>query len=154
VTENGTTEDLDRAAIAAVVRTFFSAFTSGPDAARRFDALRQAFLPGAVIVRTCGAEPAVHDVDAFIAPRQALLSGGTLVDFSEGELHGSTEVFGDVAAHFCSYAKTGTQDGAAFTGRGMKSLQLVRTALGWKISAVAWDDEREGVPWPAERTGP
>jgi len=27
----------------------------------------------------------------------------------------------------------------------MKTLQLVRTAGGWRISAVAWDDERDGL---------
>ena len=135
----------DRAAIAGIVRTFFAAFTSGPDSAARLDALREAFLPEAVIVRTCGGEPAVYGVDSFIAPRQALLSGGTLVDFREWELSGHTEVFGDIAQHFCSYAKSGVQDGAPFTARGMKTLQFVRTSVGWRISAAAWDDEREGV---------
>lgn len=135
----------DRAAIAAIVRTFFAAFTSGPDSSARLDALRQAFLPGAVIVRTCGGAPAVYDVDGFISPRQALLAGGTLVDFTEWELSGRTEVFGDIAQHFCSYAKAGVQDGVPFTGRGMKTLQFVRMPAGWRISAAAWDDERDGL---------
>jgi len=135
----------DRAAIAGLVRTFFAAFTSGPDSPARLDALRQAFLPQAVIVRTCGAEPAVYDVDGFIAPRQALLSGGSLVDFSEWEVSGRTEVFGDIAQHFCSYAKQGVQDGTPFTGRGRKTLQFVRMPAGWRISAAAWDDERDGL---------
>src|SRR4051794_24588261 len=86
----------DRGALAEIVRTFFAAFTSGPDATARLDALRAVFLPGAVIVRTCGGEPAVYDVDGFIAPRQALLASGTLVDFRECELRGHTEVFGDI----------------------------------------------------------
>jgi hypothetical protein len=127
------------------VRTFFAAFTSGPDSATRLDALRTAFLPEAVIVRTCGTEPAVYSVDSFIAPRQALLSGGTLLDFSEWELSGRTEVFGDIAQHFCSYAKAGVQNGTPFTGRGKKTVQFIRTAAGWRISAAAWDDEREGL---------
>jgi len=135
----------DRAAIAAIVETFFAAFTSGPDSASRLDALRQAFLPEAVIVRTCGAEPAVYDVEGFIAPRQALLSGGSLVDFSEWQLSGHTELFGDIAQHFCSYAKQGVQDGTPFTGRGKKTLQFVRMPAGWRISAAAWDDERDGL---------
>ena len=135
----------DRKAIAGIVRTFFAAFASGPDCAARLDGLREMFLPEAVIVRTCGGEPAVHGVDSFIAPRQALLSGGTLVDFSEWELRGHTEIFGDIAQHFCSYAKAGVQDGAPFTARGMKTLQFVRTTAGWRISAAAWDDERDGV---------
>jgi hypothetical protein len=135
----------DHEAIASLVRTFFAAFTSGPESATRLDALRALFLPGAVIVRTCGDEPAVLGVDSFIAPRQALLSGGTLVDFSEWELRGHTEVFGDIAHHFGSYAKAWVQDGMPFAARGMKTLQLVRTSAGWRISAVAWDDERDGV---------
>jgi hypothetical protein len=137
--------DADRAAIADLVRTFFAAFTSGPDSIARLDALRAGFLPEAVIIRTCGGQPAVYGVDAFIAPRQALLSGGTLVDFREWELSGRTEVFGDIAQHFCSYAKAGVQDGRPFTARGMKTLQFVRTSTGWRISAAAWDDERDGL---------
>ena len=135
----------DRAAIARIVETFFAAFTSGPDVAARLDALRNAFLPEAVIVRTCGGEPTVYDVDSFIAPRQVLLSDGALVDFREWELSGHTEVFGDIAHHFCSYAKSGVQDGNPFTARGMKTLQFVRTLAGWRISAAAWDDERDGL---------
>jgi hypothetical protein len=134
--------DADRAVIAGLVRTFFDAFTSGPESPARLDALRGAFLPAAVIVRTCGGEPAVYDVDGFITPRQALLSGGRLVDFREWELTGQTEVFGDIAQHFCGYAKAGVQDGVPFTGQGMKTMQFVRTLAGWRISAAAWDDER------------
>ncbi len=137
--------DGDRAAIADIVRTFFAAFTSGPDSADRLDALRAAFIPEAVVIRTCGLAPAVYGVDGFIAPRQALLSDGSLVDFSEWELSGRTDVFGDIAQHFCSYAKAGVQNGMPFTGSGMKTLQFVRTPAGWRISAVAWDDEREGL---------
>ncbi|BEL03929.1 hypothetical protein Q0Z83_021200 [Actinoplanes sichuanensis] len=135
----------DRAAIAGIVRTFFAAFTSGADCAARLDALRQVFLPEAVIIRTCGGEPVVYGVDGFIAPRRKLLTDGTLTDFREWEVSGRTEIFGDIAQHFCEYAKAGVQNGVGFTGRGMKTLQFVRTSAGWRISAAAWDDEREGL---------
>jgi hypothetical protein len=140
----------DRAVIAGIVRTFFAAFTSEEDGGARLDALRQLFLPGAVIVRTGGGEPAVYDVDSFIAPRRELLAGGTLTGFREWELSGRTEIFGDIAQHFCGYAKAGVQQGVPFTGRGMKTLQFVRTPAGWRISAAAWDDEREGLTLPAD----
>jgi hypothetical protein len=58
---------------------------------------------------------------------------------------GHTEMLGDIAQHFCSYAKAGVQDGTPFTARGMKALQFVRTSAGWRISAAAWDDERDGL---------
>lgn len=131
--DEGTIEDL--------VATFFSAFTSGPGVDERMGALRAALLPEAVIVKTCGA-PAVYDVDGFLEPRRALLTGGILTGFREWPESGQTQVYGDIAHHFCAYAKEGVQDGVPFTGRGMKTLQFVRTAAGWRISAAAWDDER------------
>ncbi len=135
----------DRAAIRDVVQTFFDAFISGPDAAATLDALSAVFLPETVIVRTCGDEPVVYGVDGFIAPRRELLLGGAVTGFREWELSGRTEVFGDIAQYFGSYAKTWDQDGRTYEARGMKTLQLVRTSAGWRISAVAWDDEREGL---------
>jgi hypothetical protein len=143
----------DRAEIARVISAFFGAFTSGPGVAARLEGLRDLCLPEAVIVRTCGGEPTTYDVEGFIAPRRALLTGGALVDFEEWELTGRTEVFGDIAQHFCSYAKQGVQDGVELRGRGMKTVQLVRTTPGWRISAVAWDDEREGLALEADEAG-
>lgn len=132
---------VDRAAVSELVRAFLAAFTSGPDCAARLDALRELFLPDAVIVRTCG-EPIAYGLDSFIAPRKELLTSGRLADFREWELSGRVELFGDIAHYFGSYAKAGVQDGTPFTGRGMKTAQFVRTAAGWRISALAWDDER------------
>ena len=127
--------------IDGLVATFYAAFTSGPDVDARLDALPGILLPQAVIVRTGAGDPTVYDVHGFIAPRRALLTGGGLREFREWEVSGRTEVAGDVAHRFSSYAKTGVQDGAAFSARGTKTLQFVRTAAGWRISAVAWYDE-------------
>lgn len=141
-------EAADREEIAEVVGAFFAAFASGPDVAARLERLRELFLPGAVVVRTCGAEPLLYDVDGFIAPRAALLTGGSLTDFREWEVDGRTDLFGDVASRVCTYAKSGVQDGVPFNGRGFKVLQLVRSSAGWRISAAAWEDERADLPLP------
>ena len=143
----------DARAVADLVTVFFAAFTSDPDCAERVAELRAAFLPGAVIVRTCGLEPAVYDVEGFLAPRQALLTGGTLTGFHEWELTGRTDIWGDIAQHVGGYAKSGVQDGVPITGLGLKVLQFVRTPAGWRISAAAWDDERDGLALPPEWTG-
>lgn len=135
----------DQAALDEIVAAFFAAFVSGSDCDARLDALPELFLPEAVIVRTCGGEPLAYTVDEFIAPRRALLTSGTLTDFSEWPLSGELEIFGDIAHWFGSYAKQGSQNGESFTGRGMKTIQFVRTAAGWRISAAAWDDERPGL---------
>ncbi len=137
--------EADLLEIDRIVRAFFAAFVSGPESATRLAHLRTLFLPGAPVVRTCGTEPVLSSVEEFIAPREALLSGDALVDFREWQVTGRTDLFGDIAHWFGSYAKAWEQDGTTFSGRGMKSLQLVRTGEGWRISAAAWDDEREGV---------
>ena len=131
----------DRSEIDEVVGRFFAAFTSGPDIEVRLDGLREVLLPEAVIVRMCGA-PVSYDVAGFIEPRRELLTSGRLTDFREWEVDGTTEVYGDVAHRWCAYAKAWVEDGEQRTGAGAKSIQLVRTSTGWRISAVAWDDER------------
>jgi hypothetical protein len=131
----------DQSQIEQVVRTFFAAFTSGFDIEARLDGLRELLLPEALIVRTCG-QPTSYDVDGFIEPRRDLLTSGRITDFREWELDGTTEVYGDIAQHWCTYAKEWVENGARVTGAGAKSIQLVRTVTGWRISALAWDDER------------
>lgn len=135
----------DHAELERLVDIFLDAFTSGPQCHERIAALRAVLLPQAVIVRTCGLEPVAYTVEEFLAPREQMLTDGTLTDFHEWALHGRIDVFGDVAHWFGAYAKDGARLGARAAGRGMKSVQFVRTGSGWRISAVAWDDERDGL---------
>lgn len=126
-------------AIESLVADFFAAFTTAPDLDVRLDRLRAMFLPGARIVSMAGPSLAAYDVDAFIEPRRALLSDGSLTDFSEWPTSGRVDVFGDVAHWFGHYAKQGVQEGVPFTGSGGKSIQFVRSGT-WLISGAAWDD--------------
>ena len=52
------------------------------------------------------------------------------------------------ATSFSAYAKSGVSKGEPFQARGMISTQFVRTPAGWRISAMAWDDERPGLTLP------
>lgn len=134
----------DETAIETLVRAFFSAFTSGPDAAARLDDLRRIMLPGATVVRTCGLPVEVYDVESFIAPRLALLTSGEISEFEEWPEPGRIDVFGDIAHWWGAYGKRWRTDGEIHTGRGMKTMSFVRTDDGWRISSAAWDDERQG----------
>ena len=131
----------DQSQIAQLVREFFAAFATGPDLEARLDGLRELLLPEALVVRTCGV-PTTYDVDGFIEPRRDLLTSGRVTDFREWEVDGTTAVYGDIAHHWCTYAKEWVEDGNRMTVAGAKSIQLVRTETGWRISALAWDDER------------
>ena len=134
----------DRAAVTGVVDAFFAAFVSGPEAVARAEGLREVLHPDAVVVRTCGEEPQVLDVDAFIAPRAELLAAGRLLDFREWATSSEVRVFGDIAQVWVTYEKSWREaaTGVHHHSAGAKSLQLARTAGLWRITAVVWDDER------------
>lgn len=150
----------DDAAIAAVIARFFAAFDSARDTAEAMADLRSLFVPGAIVLRACGFEPEAMTVEEFIEPRARLLADGTLTDFSERATTGRIDVFGDIAAWFGGYDKSGRHAGGPYAGDGMKSAQLVRTRDGWRLSAVAWDDRRDGVEaaasyaWPGDADSP
>lgn len=144
----------DSEQIATVIERFFAAFDSARDTDQAMAELRDLFVPGAVVLRGCGLEPEAMTVDEFIEPRSRMLADGTLTDFSEHATTGRIDVFGDVAAWFGAYEKSGFHDGRPYDGAGMKSAQLVRTRAGWRLSAVAWDDERRGVDVPRSTAWP
>jgi hypothetical protein len=99
-------------------------------------------------VRTCGPDTEVFSISEFIAPRELLLNDGSLVDLCEREEWETTEIFGNVAQRFLAYRKTGVLHGERFDTRGMMTIQFVRKDGEWKMSAIAWDDERNGVVIP------
>lgn len=135
----------DDAAITEIVTGFFGLFTNRDGATLRLRAIFDLCLPEAIISKCIGPTPEVQGLEAFIAPRAAILTDGTLTDFAEVETAHRTSVFGNVAQRVSTYAKSGVLRGVPFEARGLKVFQLVRTAAGWRIAAVAWDDEREGV---------
>lgn len=147
---NATTALDDRQAIDALVRAFFAVFDNRGGRRPRLGELHELCLPECVITKSEPSGLTVTGLEAFIAPRAELLSGGRLVEFFEEETSGRTDLFGGIAQRISVYRKSGVLDGIAFHARGMKALQFVRTADGWRISAVAWEDERPGLPIPEE----
>ena len=92
--------------------------------------------------------PEISSVDDFIASRQQMVDSGALTSFKEVETAETTEVFGNVAHRFSTYEKRGTMHGEAIEGGGLISTQFIRTPRGWKMSSMAWDDERPGLVIP------
>src|SRR6266566_6568873 len=103
------------------------------------------FVPGARLIRNSGASPEISTVDEFVRARQRAVDTGELTSFEETELTETTELFGNVAHRFSIYAKQGVTNGYAIDVRGAISTQFIRTPDGWRISSMAWDDERSGL---------
>src|SRR5205809_7706707 len=61
--------------------------------------------------------------------------------FYENEVARRLEIFGNVAHAFSTYESRRAPGEKPFA-RGINSIQLVKTAGGWKIMNVLWDSER------------
>ncbi|MFI8279603.1 GNAT family N-acetyltransferase [Streptomyces sp. NPDC085929] len=132
---SGVQAELDR-----LMGVFVGAFTNTGDRRPDLGVIRDVFIPQGRIIANVGDEPVIYDLDAFIEPRQKMLTDGTLTEFSEWEVTERTEIFGSIAHRFSAYRKSGFHNGRWFEGSGHKTTQFVRTASGWKMSSLAWDD--------------
>jgi hypothetical protein len=133
----------------AVLRQFFQAVSFEEGQRPAYARLHDLFVDGGKLITTSGPAPEMASVDEFIAPRQQAVDSRELAWFEEVEVDGVTEAFGNVAHRFSRYAKAGRRTGADFTGQGMISTQFVCTPAGWRISSMAWDDERPGLTLPS-----
>ena len=140
--------DRDKQSIEALTTELFRIFSPTPGATVSLQRIHDLFIPQGIIVRTCGPNTEVFSISEFIAPRERMLNDGTLVDLREHEEWETTEIFGNVAQRFLAYRKTGVLHGEQFDTRGMQTIQFVRKDGEWKMSAMAWDDERDGVVIP------
>jgi hypothetical protein len=134
--------------LAALIDRFLRAVSFETGSTPAYDDIRALFIDGGKLIKNSGETPEVATVEEFIAPRQALVDSGALTCFEELELADTTEVFGNIAHRLSTYSKSGTQHGVAFAARGVISTQFIRTPAGWKMSSMAWDDERPGLVLP------
>jgi hypothetical protein len=136
------------AELKALTDAFFRAvsFESGHRPA--YARIRDLFIDGGKLIRNSSELPEISSVDEFIASRQSTVDSGALTSFEEVETAETTEVFGNIAHRLSTYEKRGTMHGKAIEGRGVISTQFIRARNGWKMSSMAWDDERPGLAIP------
>jgi hypothetical protein len=136
------------AALQSLIGEFFAAVSFPQGGAPQYDRIRGIFIPEGLLIKNSGETPEISSLDAFIAPRQELVDTGRLTAFDEVELAARTEAFGNVAHRLSTYEKRGVQDGVAFSAIGIITTQFIATPAGWRITAMAWDDERPGLVVP------
>jgi hypothetical protein len=140
-----TAPEMDTRNIADIVRRFFAAVSFEIGHRPSYEAIRDLFLADGRLIKNSGAAPEVTTVAEFIDARQKMVDAGLLKWFHESEISATTEVFGNIAHRLSIYEKRGYSGETPLDGRGVISTQFVRTPAGWKISSMAWDDERPGL---------
>ncbi len=132
--------ELDR-----LTKEFFRAVSFEAGEVPHYENIHSLFIEDGLLIKNSGQTPEISSISQFIEPRQAQVVAGELTRFYEGELSETTEIFGNVAHRFSAYEKSGVLKGVPFETRGMISTQFILTPEGWRISGMAWDDERPGL---------
>jgi len=146
-----TNEERDRAEIGAAVDEMY-AMISGPKGPRDWSRQAACFHPEARQIRTWldeSARPAckimspaeyARDTTPYFAAN----------DFFEVEIARRIDLFGNIAHVWSAYEARPNLDDAEPERRGINSIQLFKDAeRGWRIIAMIWDNERDGLELPA-----
>lgn len=132
----------DRSEINKLASVFFDLFTNingrTPDVKR----IKDLFIVNGIIISNRDGNPEIYNLEEFIAPREKMLNDGTLTEFSEREISHKTEIFENIAHRFSLYEKSGKLNSVDFESKGVKTIQFIKVKNEWKISSVAWSDER------------
>ena len=124
-----------------VTNNFYSLFTNKKQRKPQLENILNICLIEAIIIKKSNDKEEVFNIDSFIGPRKKVLSDGTLTEFEEFEVFGDTKIIGNLAQRCSQYQKKGYMNGKYFEGKGNKFFQYVKTAEGWKISSITWEDD-------------
>jgi hypothetical protein len=134
--------------LAALIEGFFAAVSFPAGGRPAYEQLPGLFTACGRLIRNTPGNSQDLSVAEFVADRLAAFGTGQLTSFSESEISARTEAFGRIGHRLSTYTKSGVLDGAGFAARGVISTQFVEGTDGWRISSMAWDDERTGLSLP------
>lgn len=124
-----------------LTKSFFNLFTNINGKKPDFESIDDICLNETIIIKKDKNNEEVYTLDSFITPRKRILTDGTLTEFEEYEVNEETKIVNNIAQRFSKYQKRGYLNGNYFEGNGTKFFQYVKTAKGWKINSVIWEDE-------------
>ena len=141
----------DQEAIGAVLDEMYD-MISGPAGPRDWSRQARCFHPEARQIRTfldaegrpamtaMGLDDYARDTTDFFMTH----------DFYEVEIARRIDLFGNIAHAWSAYEARSALGDARPERRGINSIQLFRDLeRGWRIMAMLWDNERDGVTLPA-----
>ena len=132
----------DQIEIDQLTTCFYSLFTNTSGQTPNVHQIKKMVIPDGVIINNTNEQPEIYTLDSFITPREKILTDGTLTEFSEREISHQTEIFESIAHRLSVYEKSGYLNGILFSAKGVKSIQFIKVSGVWKISAIAWNDEK------------
>ncbi|MFT3683245.1 MAG: hypothetical protein QM791_23500 [Ferruginibacter sp.] len=122
-------------------KEFFDLFTNAGGRQPQLERVYDLVLPATIIIKKDKDTEEIYTLAAFIEPRKKILTDGTLTGFSEWETAEHTSIDNNIAQRRSEYKKEGVLNGMFFKQEGIKLFQFIKTAKGWQITAVMWEDK-------------
>jgi hypothetical protein len=138
---NNQTNVSDEQNIDKLMGLFYSIFSNANEKQPAWAIMNTVCIAEIIIIKKEMFKQSIYDLNSFVEPRKKILSDGTLTDFEEHEISGDTKVIGNIAQRSSRYQKSGYLNGKYFKEYGNKFFQLIKTAGGWKINAIIWEDD-------------
>lgn len=146
----------DAASPEAAVAAAYEAINHEPGENFDWERFHALYLPGAVLIpnveqtegelRVMSPEEFTAYIDGWFAENAPI---GSEADrgFYEEQIHSVKNDYGDVVQIMSTYQKR-YADSEEILGRGVNAFTLVFDGEGWRIAAVAWDEEDAAGPIP------
>lgn len=143
----------DEAAIDQLLTDLYACISGPAGQERDWETFDRVFTPDARMAAYF-QRPDGSVGDVKMTPEQYKERSGPMLTqsgFSESEVHRELEIYGSIAHAFSTYEGSfsrpnGEQSGVA----GINSIQLVRTAEGWKVFSIIWQQADPNTPVPAK----
>lgn len=138
----------------AVLSALYGALTFPEGGEPDLALFRSLYLPDALCVRV-NPDDSVNrwDIGGFIASFRERLRNGSIKSFHESEISRTEDAYGLLARARSVYRKGINISDPKAMMRGVNELQLVCRDGRWRVSSIAWMDERPGLPLPDEWLG-
>jgi hypothetical protein len=124
---------------------------SGPAGDRDWDRFRSLFTPNAILVPMVPTPDGSTPVRVLTAEDYITRVGPFFGEnpFYEVEAGRTLDRYGNVANAMSAYESRRAPGEAPFA-RGINTITLVTDGARWYVASIAWDQEREGNPFPPD----
>ena len=137
----------DHAAVQAAIDDLYAVISGPVGEPRDFDAMRDMFLPGAVMGAVSAGPDGEGRATTFDVEGYIERSGAWLVEngFTEAETRNEIEIWGEIA-----YVRTAYEGVTAINGEtvvtGVNFVTLFKHEGEWKIASILWRQQTDDIP--------
>lgn len=140
----------DVQSIDAIIAALYDVI-SGPAGERDWSRFRSLFTANAILLPMVPGQDGATPV-RVLSPEDYVAWGGPFFlenSFYEVESGRTLERYGNIANAMSAYESRRSPEEEPFA-RGVNTITLVTDGSRWYVASIAWDQEREGNPFPPE----